>query len=118
MFPKTGRCFPAGDCKENHELRYATAITAALRDELGDTHRAIKTVMQWTGASERTVKNWFSGSSGPSGENLIAVVRHSDAVFTMFMLLAGRDQTIAAKKLIDARDTLVTMLEILVDLTR
>ena len=118
MFPKTGKLFPAGDGGKNLEVHYASSIAAALRDELGDTHRAIKTVMQWTGASERTVKNWFAGSSGPSGENLIAVVRHSDGVFAAFMLLAGRDQAIAAKKLIDARDTLVAMLEILVDLTR
>lgn len=31
----------------------------ALQKELGQSHRAIKTVMGWTGASERSVKNWI-----------------------------------------------------------
>ena len=117
MFPKMGKTFPDEDSRENGELRYAPAVAAALSGELGDTHRAIKTVMQWTGASERTVKNWFAGTSGPSGEHLIAIVRHSDAVFASVMLLAGRNQAAAAKKLVDARDTLAAMLEVIVDLT-
>ena len=33
------------------------------------------------------------------------------------MMLAGRNEVAAAKKLIDAHDTLVAMLEIIVDLT-
>ena len=89
----------------------------ALRDELGDSHRAIKTVMRWTGASERTVKNWISGASGPSGKHLIEIVRNSESVFATVMLLAGREQVVAAKKLVDARDTLAAMLEIIVGLT-
>jgi len=28
---------------------------------------AVKTVSGWTGANEKTVKNWFSGRYGPSG---------------------------------------------------
>jgi hypothetical protein len=73
--------------------------------------------MRWTGASERTVKNWFAGTSGPNGQHLIAIIRHSDAVFESVMFLAGRNEAAAAKKLADARDTLVAMLEIIVDLT-
>jgi len=44
---------------------YRTAIAMALHEELDDTHRAIKMAMRWTGASERTVKYWFSGERGP-----------------------------------------------------
>ena len=40
---------------------YRTAIAMALHVELDDTHRAIKRAMRRTGASERTVKYWFSG---------------------------------------------------------
>ena len=40
---------------------YRKAIAAALHDELGTTHQAIKAAMRWTGASERTVKYWLSG---------------------------------------------------------
>lgn len=117
MFPKMGRTIPEAGTQQHPEGGYATSIAVALREELGDTHRAIKTVMGWTGASERTVKNWFAGASGPSGEHLIAVIRHSDAVFAVFMVLAGREQVVVAKKLIDARDMLIAMLEIIVDLT-
>lgn len=44
---------------------YRTAIAAALRDELGLTHRAVKTAMRWTGASERTVKYGSPASVDP-----------------------------------------------------
>ena len=117
MFPKKGKILPDLDNTTSPQQRYASAIATALVEELGKTHRAIKTVMFWTGASERTVKNWFAGISGPSGEHLIEIVRHSDAVFAVVLLLAGRDQAIAAKKLVDARDTLAAMLEIIVGLT-
>lgn len=69
---------------------YRTAIAAALRDELGLTHRAVKTAMRWTGASERTVKYWIVGERGPSGEHLIALARHSDIVLHMILLLADQ----------------------------
>lgn len=112
-----GRTFPESGSQKHLETEYASSVALALRGELGETHRAIKTVMGWTGASERTVKNWFAATSGPSGEHLVAVVRHSDAVFAVFMLLAGREQVVAAEKLINARDTLIAMLEIIIDLT-
>jgi hypothetical protein len=69
---------------------YRTAIAMALHEELDDTHRAIKMAMRWTGASERTVKYWFSGERGPSGDHLIALARHSDAVLYVVVALAGR----------------------------
>lgn len=69
---------------------YRTAIAMALHEELDDTHRAIKTPMRWTGASERTVKYWFSGERGPSGDHLIALARHSDAVLYVVLVLADR----------------------------
>ena len=53
MFPKAGKKLPhrarSGDA-------YADAIAEALRTELGATHRATKTLMRWTGASERTAE--------------------------------------------------------------
>lgn len=69
---------------------YRPAVARALHEELGETHRAIKMAMRWTGASERTVKDWFSGERGPSGHHLIALTRHSDAVLYVLLALAGR----------------------------
>ena len=117
MLPKKGKIFPNRDGRSHSEVHYATAIAAALREDLGSTHQATKTVMRWTGASERTVKNWLAAKSGPSGERLVALVHHSDGAFEALLLLAGREQAVAAKKLIDARDALVKMLDLIVDLT-
>lgn len=69
---------------------YCAAIALALHAELGSTHRAIKTAMRWTGASERTVKYWFAGERGPSGEHLILLARHSDAIVLVLLALAER----------------------------
>ena len=72
------------------QARYREAVAAALRAELGPTHQAIKTAMRWTGASERTVKYWLSGERGPSGEHLILLAQHSDAVLLTVLTLAER----------------------------
>ena len=69
---------------------YRKAIADALRRELGPTHQAIKTVMRWTGASERTAKYWLSGERGPSGEHLIRLAQHSDAVLITILTMAER----------------------------
>ncbi len=74
---------------------------------------AIKTVMAYTGAGERTVKNWFEAKNGPNGENLIELVRHSDEVLEAFLLMSGREDILTAKKLVDARSILVEMLEMI-----
>jgi len=71
----------------------------------------VKTVMRWTGAGERTVKNWFAGSSGPSGQHLIALARHSDEVLAVLLALAGRPQTTLAVKLVDIRNRMASMLK-------
>ena len=86
MFPKTGNKFPVGP-----ERDYAIAISTALRSELTGGHRAAKTVMRWTNASERSAKNWLAGTRGPSGWHLILLARQSDAVALAVLKLAGRD---------------------------
>ena len=72
------------------QARYRRAIADALSRELGPTHQAIKTAMRWTGASERTVKYWLSGERGPSGEHLILLAQHSDAVLLTILTMAER----------------------------
>ena len=90
---------------------YPVAVAYALRNQLGTTHQAVKTVMRWTGAGERTVKNWFAGISGPSGQHLVALIRHSDEVLEVLLLSAGRQQITVAKKLVDTRNKLAEMLQ-------
>lgn len=116
MFPKKGKTFPEGNSRRCHESSYATTIAEALRAELGDTHRAIKTVMRWTGANGRTVKNWLAGASGPSGKHLILLVRHSDSVLKTLLNLAGRERTLTENRLISMREKLRETLELIDDL--
>ena len=67
--------------------------------------------MKWTGAGERTVKNWLAGVSGPSGQHLIDLMRHSDEVLEVLLVLAGRQQIAAAKKVVDVRNKLAEAVE-------
>lgn len=97
MLPKKGIVFPNGKILGP----YAMAVAYALKSQLGTTHRAVKIIMRWTGAGERTVKNWLSGVSGPNGQHLVDLIRHSDEVLDILLLMAGRKQIAAAKKLVD-----------------
>ncbi len=115
MFPKKGNRFPNGSNGIADESTYAVAIGRALRAELGGSHRAVKTIMTWTTANERTVKNWMAGTSGPRGDHLIGLIRHSDAVLTAVLRLAGREQALAVVDLAAVRRRLV---EIEADLGR
>ena len=72
---------------------------------------AVKIVRKWTGADERTVKNWFAGISGPSGQHLVDLIRHSDNVMEVLLILAGRHQIVAAQKLVDVRNKLAETVE-------
>lgn len=65
-----------------------------------------KIVASWTGANEKTVKNWFAGRYGPSGEHLVALARHSDDVLGMFLAMAGREELMAATKLAAAEQAM------------
>jgi hypothetical protein len=91
---------------------YPAAIAYALRNELGTTHQATKIVMGWTGAGERTVKNWLAGISGPSGQHLVDLIRHSDDVLAVLLVLAGRQHIAAAQRLVDVRNKLAETVEV------
>lgn len=92
---------------------YAQAIAAALRAELGGSHRATKVTMRWSGAGERTVKHWLSGTSGPGGPNLINLLRHSDSVLATVLVLSGRQQHLAIHRLSAAHAILADALHAL-----
>ena len=110
MFPKIGKTFPNGDRSRINLLEYQVAIAAALKRELGGSHRAIKTVMRWTGVSERTAKNWIAGSHGPSGEHLIELLRNSDEVVAAVLSLSGRTELQIGAGLQETRETLLQVL--------
>ena len=103
MFPKTGRKIPA---RAEQSPDYASSIAEALRAELGSSHQAIKTLMRWTGANERTAKNWLSGANVPSGEHLLEIIGHSDLVFECVMQLIDRKIVLSHRKLEELHDAL------------
>ena len=98
-FPKKGKVFSKCDS----ERQYVSTIANALRYELGSTHQAAKTVVRWTGVNERTVKNWIAGTTGPSGEHLVELMRNSETVFEALLHLVGREQSLVTSRLIGAR---------------
>jgi hypothetical protein len=82
---------------------YESQIATALRRELGGSHKAVKTLMRWTGASERTSKNWLSGSTGPNGVHLILLMGFSDAVFEVVLKLSKRALDHSSERMASAR---------------
>lgn len=86
--PKKGKELPVR--RRQKSSAYAAEIARALHLELGGSHRAIKTLMRWTHASERAAKCWLGGTSGPSGEHLIVLMRNSETVLDTVLALAHR----------------------------
>ena len=82
---------------------YAGALSIVLRAEVGQPGAGAKTVMKWTGASERAVKGWLAGRCGPSAEHLIALMGQSDAVLAVVMQLAGRHQALTSEQVAETR---------------
>lgn len=115
-FPKKGKFFPREngyDGSGGHQTSggFADEIASVLKRSLGDSRAGVKTVAAWTGANEKTVKNWFSGTYGPSGAHLIALTRHSDEVLGTFLALAGREHLMVAIKLGAAEDAIADLLD-------
>ena len=110
MFPKKGNFFPGGNDRENGSTDYASMIAEALRTELGNSHRATKTVMRWTGATERTVKHWLAGHHGPGGKYLIVLMRKSEAVYEAVLTAADRRDAVVAARMLAAQRTMVEVM--------
>lgn len=111
-FPKRGKFFPKqnGSGRGDPENRFADEIAAALRRSHRDSRAGAKIVASWTGANEKTVKNWLAGRYGPSGEHLLALARHSDEVLATFLALAGRQDLMVAMKLAAAEQAIKELL--------
>ena len=110
MFPKKGKTLLGPPKTPASPGTYAETIGVALREELGDSHQAVKKLVRWTGASERTAKNWLAGRSGPSGTHLVRLIRHSDRALHAVLYLARREPTIAASKVAEAYSYLSRMI--------
>lgn len=74
-------------------------IANALQAEWGSTLSSRKIVSRITNANERAVKNWFEARNGPSGENLVELMKHSDAVFDTILVASNRHRRLQGIKL-------------------
>jgi len=92
---------------------FVEAIATALREEFGSSPSTIKTVARMTETNERTVKNWFDAKNGPSGENLVVLMRQSAQVLQTVLLLSGHKDLLLTMKVAAARGTLQEMLQLL-----
>jgi hypothetical protein len=92
---------------------FIEALAAALHREFDGTQGAVKTVATLTGSNQKTVKNWFDGTNGPSGTSLVLLCRYSDLVLETVLLFAGRHEQLRARKLVDVREKLREMLELM-----
>ncbi|RVA14643.1 hypothetical protein EN932_04205 [Mesorhizobium sp. M7A.F.Ca.US.002.01.1.1] len=106
MFPKSGNKFPEGPTHATEAI-YAAAIAKALASEVGASRLATKTVMFWTGASDRSARHWLNGDHGPGGLHLILLARNSTAVMRTVMRLADRQGFELAIELSAARTALI-----------
>ena len=106
-FPKKGKSFPKrdGDGGSDFSLDHAFAmkIASALKSELKDRNSRAKLVASWTGASERTVKNWILGRYAPCGRHLVVLAQHSDHVMNAILSMADRQDLLFARRIGDLR---------------
>jgi hypothetical protein len=124
-FPKKGKSFPkSGDPNNSNgdgrvsdgAIDFALEIASALERTLRDRNARIKTVAGWTGANERTVKNWLSGQYGPCGTHLVALIRHSDEVLNAVLSMARRHDLVFAQKLDDVEQRMLELMSTLKEL--
>ena len=114
-FPEKGKFFPKEGGNGEHQNEavdgdFVAAIRSALKRSLGNSRAGIKTVATWTGANDKTVKNWFQGKYGPSGKHLVDLIRHSDDVLETFLQMAGREDLMVAMKLAAAEHAIAELL--------
>lgn len=100
-FPKKGNSFHGGSdglIPPQHGETFAEMVSTVLRHSVGGRPSALKLVARWTGASERTVKNWFSGSCAPNGDHFRELVRHCPEMLEAFLMSVGRQDHVILTK--------------------
>jgi hypothetical protein len=107
-FPKKGKYFPKRDSDGGSDFNlddraFAMKIALALKSELKDRSSRAKLVAGWTGANERTVKNWILGRYAPCGRHLVVLAQHSDQVLNAILSMADRQDLLLAPKVEDLR---------------
>lgn len=93
VLPNSGKSLHRPARRRRRGSSYSAAVSQALKVQMNGSSHATKTLMRWTGASERTVKGWLSGANGPCGEHLVELMGKSDEVWDALRGLANRQST-------------------------
>jgi hypothetical protein len=117
-FPKKGKSFPkrgggGGSDFSLDDPAFAMKIASAVASELKDRNSRAKLVAGWTGASERTVKNWMSGRYAPCGRHLVVLAQHSDQVLNAILLMADRQDRFFGGNVEDLRQKVLELAAII-----
>ncbi|MCW3101517.1 MAG: hypothetical protein JWL77_7135 [Chthonomonadaceae bacterium] len=102
---RIGKTFHGGDDRDG--MAFNQTIAGALRADFGSAPSVVKHVARLTGANDRTVRNWFEGNNGPSGENLARLMQHSDAVLEAVLAISHRSRIARGIAILSLRDKLV-----------
>jgi len=117
-FPKKGKSFPKRRVGSGADFNFddgafAMKISVALKSELKHRHSRAKLVAGWTGASERTVKNWILGRYAPCGRHLMVLARHSDQVLGAVLSMADRQDLLLARRVGDLRQKVLELVAVI-----
>lgn len=102
-FPKSGNMLPGRLHGKPRKLSFARLVSSALRSSLKGQSSKVKTVALWTGANERTVKNWLSGERAPSGDHFLGLAANCPAVLAAFLAAIQRNDCLVMADIEEAR---------------
>ena len=88
MIPNRGTSVHAP--RQGSRQQCASSLACALHEEFADSSNAAKTLMRWTGVSNRGARYWLSGERCPNGWQLILLARNSDCVLRAMLAMCGR----------------------------
>ena len=114
---KSDRNFQSGFGKDfpgagGHDARsLAASLSDALRREFGDTPSAAKRIAKLVRANPRAARNWLDGTNAPSGEYLVLLLRHSDALLETVLTLAGRSELMAVSGVLSLHEPMKAAVE-------
>ncbi|WP_156394053.1 hypothetical protein [Methylobacterium sp. Leaf94] len=112
-FPKKGNSFHGrggGRMPPSQGETFAAMVSNVLRISVGGRPSAVKLVARWTGAGERSVKNWFNGSCAPKGDHFRELVRHCPEMLHAFLVSADRHDHLVSAKVNEAEEALLDAL--------
>lgn len=106
-----------GTLVPNSDRAFLMLVSAALRHDLGGSAQASKSIMRWTGASERSARNWLLGDKAPNGRHLVILARYSPSIWQLVLTMAEKPAAAIAEDVFIAEAALLRAIAILAEMT-